>query len=209
LKDTRERIDWAALLAEEAKSKAVIRANELAKRCHLSLHSALISLKRQEHRGLVEHVVSGIYLNRLATGFSAKDVVNLIRPRSYISLDSALAEWGVSTQSPISLTCISTSHARTVRTRSILIDFRAVKNELFWGFVEKKTRYGTYQIAEPEKALLDWIYFRLNDGIPIHIEEFNLQSVNIGRLLQYAKKFPSSVFDTIISTVVERHLAAS
>jgi len=38
------------------------------------------------------------------------------------------------------------------------------------GFTRKKTRYGAYHLAEPEKALLDWIYFKSVDGLPIETE---------------------------------------
>jgi hypothetical protein len=36
---------------------------------------------------------------------------------------------------------------------------------LYWGFIEKQTSCSKYQIAEPEKALLDWIYLNLQAGL--------------------------------------------
>ena len=39
------------------------------------------------------------------------------------------------------------------------------KPQLYWGFIQKRTRYGSYQLAEPEKALLDSVYLALQDGI--------------------------------------------
>jgi hypothetical protein len=47
------------------------------------------------------------------------------------------------------------------KSPSIEILYRKISRGLFWGFLEKKGRYASYKIAEPEKALLDWIYFRL------------------------------------------------
>jgi hypothetical protein len=29
---------------------------------------------------------------------------------------------------------------------------------VYWGFQARRTLYGTYNTAEPEKALLDWFY---------------------------------------------------
>jgi hypothetical protein len=49
--------------------------------------------------------------------------------------------------------------ARTIKTKSLNIPYRKMKETLFWRFQEKKTRCSSYKIAEPEKALLDWIYF--------------------------------------------------
>ena len=65
-------------------------------------------------------------------------------------------------------------------------------------------RYGVYNIAEPEKALLDWVYLRLKGGFPVHLDELLFERLNIAELLQIGKKFPRSVLDTIVPTVLEK-----
>ena len=40
--------------------------------------------------------------------------------------------------------------------------YRHLKSELFWGYREVKTDTGRYLIAEPEKALLDYLYLNLS-----------------------------------------------
>ncbi|MGB5218752.1 MAG: hypothetical protein WBN66_10695 [Smithella sp.] len=40
--------------------------------------------------------------------------------------------------------------------------YRHIKPELFWGYTETKTEYGHYLLAEPEKALLDYLYLNLS-----------------------------------------------
>jgi hypothetical protein len=199
-------IDWASLLASEAKTQAILRADELAKRHKLAYGSVIAALVRQERRGLAEHIVRNIYLNKLAAGYSARDLVNAIDVHSYVSLDSALLEWGVSTQSPIGVTCVTTSRPRTIRTASLLIEFRRVRDDLFWGFVERKSRYGVYNIAEPEKALLDWVYLGLKSGVPVHLDELQFERLNLAKLVELGKKFPRSVFETILPTVLEKCL---
>ena len=197
-------LDWALLLASEAKTQAVIRADEVAKKYNLAYASVVAALTRQEHRGLVERVVRNIYLNKLAVGYSARDFVSAIVPRSYISLDSALLDWGVSSQSPVGLTCVTSSQPRTIKTASIVIEFRKVNEDLFWGFVDRKSRYGVYKIAEAEKALLDWVYLRLKGGLPVRLDEFEFQRLEVSKLLEMAKRFPRSVLETVIPTVLEK-----
>lgn len=201
-----KKLDWAAILARDAKTNAVLTSPELAKKYKLPVHSVVVSLGRQQKRGLVERVHSTIYLNKLAAGFSAKDIVNQIDPAAYISLDSALVEWGISTQSPIGLTCVSASRTRIIKSQSVLIKYRKIKKDLFWGFVEKKSRFGVYKIAEPEKALLDWLYFRYQDGLPANLDEFQFQNINLKRLFEGAKKFPKSVREILIPHLLERLL---
>jgi predicted transcriptional regulator of viral defense system len=201
-------VDWASLLASEAKTQAVIRTDEIARKYDLSYGSVIAALTRQERRGLAEHVLRNIYLNKLAAGYTSRDFLNAIDPNSYISIDSALLEWGVSSQSPIGLTCLTTSKPRTIRSASILIEFRKVSKDLFWGFVERKSRYGIYRIAEPEKALLDWVYLGLKGGLPVQLDEFQFQHLNIPKLLEIAKRFPRSVLETVIPTVLDKCLAS-
>jgi hypothetical protein len=58
-----------------------------------------------------------------------------------------MARW-VSTQSPVSLTCVTTDNAKEYRTPEFTISFRTISDRLFWGFVEEQTRYSKYRIAE-------------------------------------------------------------
>jgi hypothetical protein len=72
--------------------------------------------------------------------------------------------------------------------------------------VERKTRYGVYNIAEPEKALLDWVYLGLKSRLPVPLDELEFERLNIAKLLEIGKKFPRSVFETILPTVLEKCL---
>ena len=85
--------------------------------------------------------------------------------------------------------------------RSLSIIFRRISKNLFWGFQAKLTRYGKYNIADPEKALLDWVYLRRQEGSTIHTDELDLQRLDRGKLLQYSAKFPIPVKHQIVEAV--------
>jgi predicted transcriptional regulator of viral defense system len=200
-------MDWVATIASEARRSGIIRVKEFALRSRVSESAVKKALRRYTAKGILEEVSKGLYLNTLANGFSARDVVNVVRPRSYISLETALAEWGISTQHPVALTCVSLLDARTIKTKSLNISYRKINETLFWGFQEKKTRYTTYKIAEPEKALLDWIYFSHNDGLPVPLDELQFEKVSRSRLLDCAKKYPSTVLKTLYFALLEKQFA--
>lgn len=199
-------MDWSAILASEARTNSVLRSELLARKYNLALGSVSKALKRQQERGLVEQLSERIYINKVASGFSPKDVVNELQPNAYVSLESALLEWGVSSQSPVALTCVSLSKTRTVKTSSVYLLFRKLKSELYWGFIEKKTRYSSYKIAEPEKALLDWIYFQLRDGLPVSFDEHSFEKLSLSRLKNYAEKYPSTVRVVLLPAMLEKSL---
>lgn len=200
-------MDWVKTIAAEAKKTPVLRIGDLALRYQLSGSAVARALARQKKRGIVEQLTSDTYLNKLAPGVTPRDVLNILVPDSYISLGTALAEWGLSTQSPISLTAVTAAKLKKIKSPSVDILYRKIHRDLFWGFQKKKGRYGSYQIAEPEKALLDWIYFRLKDGLPVEFDEIQFDKLSRARLVAYAKRFPNSVIQTMFFPMLEGEIA--
>lgn len=196
-------MDTIVFLAKKANTSAVVRISDLASEAGLSRSAAAKALRKQARLGILEPLADGVYLNTLAIGATARDVVNELAPESCISLRTALANWGLSTQAPIATTCVTISRARTIKTRSLHIEYRHIKEALFWGFTEKKTSRSTYRIAEPEKALLDWIYLNLKDGLPVPLDEIQLEKANRTKLIEYARKYPSTVLRTLLLPLAE------
>jgi predicted transcriptional regulator of viral defense system len=186
-------LDWAKTLRKEGSRSAILRSDELASRYGISEAVVGNALRRQERRGLVEHVSRRLYVNKLAHEFSPRELVGILRPDAYISLESALAEWGISTQSPSALTCVTTGFPREFRRPSVQIVYRHIAKKLHWGFDAKRTRHGSYSIADPEKALLDWIYLQRQEGLPTAFDELNLRTIDWKKLHRYALKYPQSV----------------
>ena len=139
---------------------------------------------------------------------SANDFVTVLNPNSYVSLESALNQWGISTQSPVSLTCVTTGKPKEYRTPEFAITLRSISEHLFWGFVEKQTRYSKYRIAEPEKALLDWVYLMLQNGLTPRLDEIELQSLDKQKLVKYAAKYPGTVRNALKDSLAFEHFAA-
>jgi hypothetical protein len=191
-------MDWAATLRREARRSAVLRSDDLARRYGLAEIVVGNALRRQQRRGLVEHISNKIYINKLASDLSSRELVNLLRPEAYISLESALAEWGVSTQSPSSLTCVTTGFPRTFQTESVRILYRHITKQLYWGFTKRRTRHGEYRIAEPEKALLDWVYLRRREGLSVVLDEVSWSPIDKEKLLRYATQYPKSVRESLL-----------
>jgi predicted transcriptional regulator of viral defense system len=195
-------MDWSKVIASESKTKGIIQADAYARKYNLSIRSVHAALKRQEQKGLVERVSNKVYINKLAKGFSQRDLLHVLRPDSYISLESALAEYGLTSQVPRALTCVSPKYVRNIKSKTVNISFRKLKKDLYWGYSAKKTRYSIYNLAEPEKALLDWIYFRRTENLPLETDEFVLSELNRTRLLEYAKRYPAVVENEIVRLLV-------
>jgi predicted transcriptional regulator of viral defense system len=200
-------MDWVAAAASEAQTSPVLRIRDLASKYCLSGSAVAKALSRLKRRGLAEQLTSDTYLNRLAPAVAHGDLLNSLVPDAYVSLGTALADWGISSQAPVSTSAVSPTKLRKIKSFSVDILYRKIHRDLFWGFLEKKGRYATYKIAEPEKALLDWIYFRLKDGLPVEFDEMHFDKLSRSRLVGYAKKFPNSVIQTLFFPMLEGEIA--
>ena len=196
-------MNWTTVLTEEARQNSIVRTGHLARRHGLSERAVRDALRRYEARGLVERVSTKIYINHFNQQFSARDLVNVLRPRSYISLESALVERGIISQSPSVLTCVAPGYSRVFRSKTLNLVYRKISPDLYWGYEERATRYNKYLIAEPEKALLDWIYLNRQEGLPTPLDELNLQFLTPAKLRDYALRFPGTVNQTIKDLLIE------
>ena len=196
-------MNWTNVLTEEARRNCIVRTDDIAHKYKLSERVARNALRRYEAQGLLERVSTKIYINHFNQHFSPRDLVNVLRPRSYISLESALVERGIISQSPSVLICVTPDYPKPFRSKSVSIVYRKISPDLYWGYEEKATRYNKYLIAEPEKALLDWIYLNRQEGLPTPFDELHLQFLTPVRLRDYAHRFPRTVSETIKELLVE------
>jgi predicted transcriptional regulator of viral defense system len=130
-------MNWTTVLTEEARQNSIVGTDHLARKHGLSERVVRDALHRYEAQGLVERVSTKIYINHFNQQFSPRDLVNVLRPRSYISLESALVERGIITQSPALLTCVAPGYSRAFQSKAVNIVFRKISPDLYWGYEER------------------------------------------------------------------------
>jgi len=197
-------MNWTEVLTEEARRNCFVRADDLSKKYALDERVVRNTLRRYESKGLVERVAPKIYINHFNQQFSPRDLTNVLRRQSYISLESALVERGIISQNPSLLLCVTLERPQSFKTRSVSITYRRISPDLYWGFEEKNTRYNKYLIAEPEKALLDWIYLTRQEGLPTPLDELQLQFLSAPKLREYALRFPRTVNNVVKDLLLDK-----
>lgn len=198
------RIDWAKFISEEAKVSPLLKSDEIARRLGMSELVVRRSFLRLVKRGMIEHFAKRWFINLLNRDFPGRELVNLLRPQSYVSLQSVLRDVGVSSQTPVSITCVTTGEPASFSSRTVSITFRHIKPALYWGFQTRRTLYGTYNLAEPEKALLDWLYLERKRGTEVIIDEFDFRKLDRERLLLYAQKYPRPIKFELVESVARQ-----
>jgi len=113
-------------------------------------------------KGYLVRLKNGIYaFSREKEKLRGEGIAFLLCQPSYLSLESALSWYGFIPEIVYAYTSVTARITRTFENDLGRFIYRHVKNELFWGYVEMKTDHGPFLLAEPEKALLDYIYLNL------------------------------------------------
>jgi len=118
----------------------------------------------------------------------------LLRP-SYVSLQSALAHYGLIPEFTPVTTSVTTGRPQRWQTRLGRFEFRHVKNAFWFGF--ELTPLGQEQsafVATPEKALLDLIHLHPGGDTLAYLQELRLQNLDTldwERLAAYVQRMAS------------------
>ncbi len=120
-------------------------------------------LTRWVKRGYLLKLKNGIYaFSKDYDKIKGEEVASALYQPSYLSLESALSSYGFIPEMVYSYTSVTAKINRTFDNKFGHFIYRHVKSELFWGYREVKTDAGRYLIAEPEKAVLDYLYLNLS-----------------------------------------------
>jgi len=112
-----------------------------------------LSLHRWASRGDLIRVRRGVYAFA-DRPVSLPETIDILYPPAYMSLESALNQHGLLPDVSFELTVVTTRPTRSFETIWGRFRFHKIQRELFLGF-DPETK-----LAIPEKALLDWFYFR-------------------------------------------------
>ena len=119
-------------------------------------------LTRWSQKGYIIKLKNGIYaFSKDYERINANEVASLIYQPSYLSLESALSFYGFIPEIVYASVSVTGKTNRKFTNKFGNFIYRHIKSELFWGYREVKTESWWYLIAEPEKAVLDYLYLNL------------------------------------------------
>jgi len=158
------------------------------------------ALRRLEMKGYVRRLGKTLYINSLFPPTLEEVAMVLGRP-CYISFESGLERHGLIAQIPLVLTCASAVESGRRETHVGEIVFHRLRPSLFFGY----TPTDGILYAEPEKALLDFVYISLKTrgGLPA-LDELAWERLDYNKLEAWAQRYPRSVRNSL-SPWVARH----
>jgi predicted transcriptional regulator of viral defense system len=145
----------------------------------LSFHKQRLS--EWQKKGYVKKICKGFYIfSDLEINEQALfTIANRVYEPSYISLEMALSIYGLIPEAVYSITSVTSQKTRTLKTPVGNFIYRHTMPELLFGYQLREHNGHHYQIAEIEKAILDYLYFnvKMNDE-----ESFKGMRFNVGEI---------------------------
>lgn len=162
----------------------------LARLFEVAIASARVIARRYADKGVLRRVGPRLYANFMAAP-GREQLAVLLRAPAYLSAEWALGFHGASTQIAADPVCVTLRRPGLVATPWGPIRYHALGRARFFGFRKERLPDGVeVWVAEPEKALLDWLYLSLRRGEPAELGELRWSRLDRERLRRYALSFP-------------------
>lgn len=119
---------------------------------------------------------------------SEEAIANRLYAPSYNSFEYALARYGIIPESTYSITSATTRITREFIVNNKSFTYSHIKKKAYRGYKTEKVGGITILIAEPEKALMDYLYFVDLKRKPLN-ERLNTRNLKKKTVLEYARLF--------------------
>lgn len=145
-------------------------------------------LEKFAEEGLFLRIKRGVYA--LKTDQPAEEeIANALYKPSYISFEYALAYWSILPEMSYQVTSATTKPTRTFTIgENGTYSYFTIKKEAYTGYSLQKKESKFYLIADPEKALSDYLYY-VSIGHRSMNTRFDMSGINKEKLLEYAKLY--------------------
>lgn len=176
--------------------------------------TALYNLKNWVKKGSVLMLRRGFYCLASAAkketemiAFSTK----LYAP-SYVSMESALSFYGIIPEAVFTATSVTTRKTKRFKTPVGNFQYRKIKKQAFGGFETRSEKGISFNLALPEKAVVDFLYLNRNilDGSREEFLGYRFNedfSFDAGRLIYFAEVFGNKKVLLLTQNFIKQYVA--
>lgn len=157
-------------------------------------------IARYIKKGLIIKLRKGFYC--FSTYMPSEfEIANKIYQPSYISFDSALSYYQMIPETIYSITSATSQITRSFKVNNLLYTYQKIKKEAYGGYRPQNMQGFTVLIAEPEKALADYLYFIDLKKRSLGYERLDLKKIKKERLIEYVKLFKRPTMNQLIKKI--------
>ncbi len=120
------------------------------------------TISRWKRDGKVIMVAPGYYIlaGEARDEIDVYAIANRIYTPSYVSMESALSYHGIIPDTVLAVTSVCTRKTRKIVSPLCLFSFRSIQPDYFFGYRVVHGVRNKCMMASPEKAIVDFLYFR-------------------------------------------------
>ncbi len=123
----------------------------------------------------------------------------LYRP-SYVSLETALSYYGIIPETVYSVTSVTSRSTQKFDTLGMNFNYTRIKQKAFQNYIIKREGDYSYLIAEPEKALADYLYL-VSIGKRNWNDRFYTKNISRKKLIAYTNLFERKKITELIEKI--------
>ena len=131
------------------------------------------ALWRWKQKGWISSLKRGCYELTFPKTFLIPDtfIANKLYSPSYVSLETALSHYSIIPEVAMAVTSLSTKPTRTFKNKHGLFLYRTIKPAAFCGYTIEQVNGFNVLLAEPEKAFIDYLYFKTLNNKTYSVKE--------------------------------------
>lgn len=188
----------------------IFNNREFARIFNLAPYQVEYFLNQLVEEKLLQRLKKGLYALKTDPP-GEHEIANALYKPSYISFDYALAYYNIIPEMVYEVTSATTKPTRLFTTDTLAFGYYTIKTEAYTGYVLKQEGEKRFYIAEPEKAVVDYLYAltlgqrgllgerTLNDRLQI-------SSLDKEKIRVYAKFFAWPQLDGLVEKVIKERL---
>ena len=134
--------------------------------------------------GWICSLKKGLYELTYPGDFGIPDmhIANKLYGPSYVSLETALSKFSIIPEVSMAVTSVTTKPTRRFKNKHGLFLYRTIRRQAFCGYYVERQGSFDILIAEPEKALVDYLYFKTYRKQKFDLKEERLDKAAISKL---------------------------
>lgn len=171
----------------------------------VSPHRVKYFLETYTKKGLFLRLKQGTYafLDRAPT---EEEIANALYHPSYISFEYAMSRYGIIPETVYIISSATTKPTRFFEVANIGYSYFKMKREAYTGYRLHKNQFGERSshvlLAEPEKALVDYLYF-VSLGRKTLNDRLELRNLDRKKIQRYAELFQNKKLTKLIEKIYD------
>lgn len=173
---------------------------------NLSPYQAEYSLRQLVNDGLLVRLKKGVYTLSIDPP-SEEEVANVLYKPSYVSFEYALSYYGIIPETVYQITSATTKSTRLFTVGHNSFAYFTIKKKAYTGYILAQRGEKRFYIAEPEKALVDYLYAislgkRALFGDKSINDRLELKSLDKEKILAFAGLYDWQELDKLVKEVL-------